>query len=47
MDLMGVSVIIMQGIRLSPRDRSSDRNDQHRATLEHHAANIACPRCAD
>jgi hypothetical protein len=29
-----------------PRDRSSDRNEQHHATLEHHPANAACPRRA-
>jgi hypothetical protein len=31
---------------LPPRDRSSDRNEQHRATLQHHPANAACPRRA-
>jgi hypothetical protein len=34
------------GAGLQPRDRSSDRNEQHRATLEHHPANAACPRRA-
>jgi hypothetical protein len=27
-------------------DRSSDRNEQHHATLQHHPANAACPRHA-
>jgi len=28
-----------------PPDRRSDRNEQHRATLDHHPANAACARC--
>ena len=40
------SVIIIQGARLPPRDRSSDRNEQHRSALEHHPANAACPHRA-
>jgi hypothetical protein len=35
-----------QGAGLPPRDRSSDRNEQHRAALQHHPANAACPRRA-
>lgn len=37
---------IMQGTGLSPGDRSFDRNEQHRAALEHYPANGAYPRRA-
>jgi hypothetical protein len=40
------ALIIPQGVGLPPRDRSCDRNEQHRAALEHHPANAACPRRA-
>jgi hypothetical protein len=32
-------LVITQDARLAPGDRSSDRNEQHRAALEHHFAN--------
>jgi hypothetical protein len=38
--------VIGQGTGLRPRDRSCDRNDQHRAALVNHPANAARPRCA-
>jgi hypothetical protein len=48
--LLGVkwasTLVIMQGAGLPPRDRSSDRNEQHHAALEHHLANTAWPRRA-
>ena len=34
------------GRRPPSRDRSSDRNEQHRAALGHHPVNVACPRRA-
>ena len=34
------------GTGLPPRDRNSDRNEQHRAALGHHLANTAWPRRA-
>jgi hypothetical protein len=46
--LLGVkwapALVIEQGARPPPRDRSSDRNEQHRATLEHHPANVVRTR---
>ncbi len=44
-DQMG-SHRVIAGHRLPPRDHSSDRNEQHRAALGHHPANVACPRHA-
>ncbi|MCA1704873.1 MAG: hypothetical protein LC808_17050 [Actinobacteria bacterium] len=38
------ALVITQGAGLPLRDRSSDRNEQHRAALAHHRANAACPR---
>jgi hypothetical protein len=36
--------VITHGAGLPPADRSSNRNEQHRAALGHHPANAACPR---
>jgi hypothetical protein len=47
--LLGVSALPpwpYQGAGLPPRDRSSDRNEQHHAALEHHPANATRPRRA-
>lgn len=35
--------VITQSTGLPPGDRSFDRNEQHRAALEHHPTNAACP----
>lgn len=39
-------MFLTQGARLPPRDRSFDRNKQHRAALAHHPTNAAYPRRA-
>ncbi len=43
-DQVGFALVIMQGTGVPLPDRSSDRNEQHRAALQHHHANAACPR---
>ena len=42
----GSALVLTQGAGLPPRDRSFDRNEQHRAALGHHPANAARPRRA-
>jgi hypothetical protein len=41
-----IALAITQATGLPQCDRSSDRNDQHRDTLQHHPANAAYPRHA-
>jgi hypothetical protein len=41
-----IALAITQATGLPQCDRSSDRNDQHRDTLQHHSANAAYPRHA-